>query len=208
MSVRTRMTEEARKAQIIEAAAAVARRQGFAHATVRAVAAEAGVSHGLVLHHFGSMEGLQSALLDWLLSRVLIPQVQDLDDIPPGRRLVTVIERQLEFFDRGPGLMDLLFAFWTQTNEDTTVRERIERRLEAFRLALEPVAESDMAVAPERYAATSSRAVAQVAGMVLLGHEMQRQLRPDAATTASVLAALKAILRVEQGDAQGGGSRG
>ncbi len=92
--------------------------------------------------------------------------------------------------------MDLLFGFWTQTSEDATIRQRIERRLEAFREALEPIAASDMATDPDRYADTSSRAVAQVAGMLLLGHEMQRQLRPDASTTESVLTALRAVLRV------------
>lgn len=196
MASRTRLTEDARKAQIIEAAAVVAQRDGLERASVRVVAAEAGVSHGLVLHHFGSMEGLLSALLDWLLERVLIPQVHDLGEIPPGRRLIAVIERQLAFFDRDPRLMDLLFGFWTRTSEDASIRQRIEGRLEAFREALEPVAASDMATDPERYADTSYRAVAQVAGMLLLGHEMQRQLRPDAATTESVLTALRAVLRV------------
>ena len=196
MASRTRLTEDARKAQIIEAAATVAQRQGLDQASVRAVAAEAGVSHGLVLHHFGTMEGLLSALLDWLLERVLIPQVDDLEDVAPGRRLDTVIERQLAFFDRDPRLMDVLFAFWTRTSGDASIRQRIERRLEAFREALEPVAASDMATDSARYAGTSSREVAQVAGMFLLGHEMQRQLRPDAATSESILTALRAVLRV------------
>lgn len=38
--------------------------EGFARATVRAIAADAGVSPALVMHHFGSKEGLRAACDD------------------------------------------------------------------------------------------------------------------------------------------------
>jgi AcrR family transcriptional regulator len=43
---------------------------GFDRATVRAIAADAEVSPGLVLHHFGSKEGLQTACDDYVVRRV------------------------------------------------------------------------------------------------------------------------------------------
>ncbi|WP_284980260.1 TetR family transcriptional regulator [Arthrobacter sp. fls2-241-R2A-200] len=49
------------RARIRDAAIALFGRDGFSRATVRAVAADAGVSPGLVIHHFGSKEGLRQA---------------------------------------------------------------------------------------------------------------------------------------------------
>lgn len=49
------------KARIREAAIARFPEDGFAGTTVRAIAADAGVSPGLVLHHFGSKEELRRA---------------------------------------------------------------------------------------------------------------------------------------------------
>ena len=47
------------RARIRDAALTLFPRDGFARATVRSIATEAGVSPGLVVHHFGSKEGLR-----------------------------------------------------------------------------------------------------------------------------------------------------
>lgn len=52
------------RARIRDAAIATIARDGFAAATVRAVATAAGVSPALVLHHFGSKQGLRQACDD------------------------------------------------------------------------------------------------------------------------------------------------
>lgn len=52
------------RARIRDAGIACIARNGFAATTVRAVANDAGVSPGLVLHHFGSKEGLRTACDD------------------------------------------------------------------------------------------------------------------------------------------------
>lgn len=57
-------------ARIRDAALVRFAEDGFAAATVRAIAADAGVSPGLVIHHFGSKEGLQRACEDYLLAVV------------------------------------------------------------------------------------------------------------------------------------------
>src|SRR5690606_24663932 len=49
------------RARIRDAAIEIFGREGFERARVREVAAAAGVSPGLVLHHFGSKEGLRHA---------------------------------------------------------------------------------------------------------------------------------------------------
>lgn len=45
-------------------------RDGFAGTTVRAVAEDAGVSPGLILHHFGSKQGLRQACDDYVVEQI------------------------------------------------------------------------------------------------------------------------------------------
>ncbi len=49
---------DAKRAAILEAAAAAFAEKGFARATIRDIAKRAGVTHGLVIRHFGSKEEL------------------------------------------------------------------------------------------------------------------------------------------------------
>jgi AcrR family transcriptional regulator len=55
---------EARRQAIVDAALAVARRQGLATTTVRDVAAEMGTSSGLIHHYFASMDDVLAAAFE------------------------------------------------------------------------------------------------------------------------------------------------
>jgi AcrR family transcriptional regulator len=57
----TRAEPDARRLSLIEATARVLARDGAAGASVRAIALEAGVSPGLVAHHFGGVDALIAA---------------------------------------------------------------------------------------------------------------------------------------------------
>jgi AcrR family transcriptional regulator len=59
-----RAAVERRRSSILDAALVVIARSGFAGTTLRDVAAEAGVAHGLLRHHFGSREALLAAAFD------------------------------------------------------------------------------------------------------------------------------------------------
>lgn len=189
-----RLTEEERKRRIIAAAAGVAQEQGLEKMTARAVARAAGVSHGLVLHHFGSMEGVQSALLDWALLRVFAPQVEDLASIPPKHRLLAFLEQQLAWLDADPQVMEIVFDYWSRGTRDPAVRERISRRMRAFREAVEPVAADLIASDPDRFRQTSPRALAVTTGDLVLGYAIQRQIHPDAGDRDTVLAAVRSMI--------------
>jgi AcrR family transcriptional regulator len=58
-------------ARIRDAAVARFGAQGFARTSVREIAADAGVSAGLVIHHFGSKEGLRRACDEWMVGRLM-----------------------------------------------------------------------------------------------------------------------------------------
>ncbi|HWV35065.1 MAG TPA: TetR/AcrR family transcriptional regulator [Thermomicrobiales bacterium] len=194
-----RLSEDERKRSIVEAAAQVAQEQGLDKMTARAVARTVGISHGLILHHFGSMDDVQSALLDWLLVRVLEPQTAELDDVPPEKRLLAFLERQLAWLDHEPGLMEVVFDYWSRGTRDPDVRQRISRRMQSFREAVEPIAADLVATNPARFRQTSPRALAVTTGDLVLGYAIQRQIHPDAGDRDSVLAAIRSLL--ETGDA-------
>lgn len=59
------------QARIRDAALARFAADGFERATVRAIAADAGVSPGLVLHHFGSKDGLRAACDDHVVATIM-----------------------------------------------------------------------------------------------------------------------------------------
>jgi AcrR family transcriptional regulator len=59
-----RKSAEDRRIDLLEAAGRVIRRAGFAHLTLREVAAEVGVAHSLVRHYFGTRDELLAAAFD------------------------------------------------------------------------------------------------------------------------------------------------
>jgi TetR/AcrR family transcriptional repressor of bet genes len=66
----TRVEPDARRLSLIEAAARVLARDGASGASVRAIALEAGVSPGLVAHHFGGVDALIAATYAHVGARV------------------------------------------------------------------------------------------------------------------------------------------
>ncbi|MEL0626043.1 TetR family transcriptional regulator [Salinibacterium amurskyense] len=68
--MRSRADDSTTKARIRDAAIRLIGRNGFAATSARAVATEAGVSAGLVIHHFGSMRDLKTACDDFIINEV------------------------------------------------------------------------------------------------------------------------------------------
>ena len=64
------------RARIRDAAIRLFAERGIAGATVRDIAQAAGVSSGLLRHHFGSKEGLRDACDEWALSRISELQIR------------------------------------------------------------------------------------------------------------------------------------
>lgn len=84
----TRMSAEARREAIIDAALAVARTKGLAGTTVREVARAMGTSSGLVHHYFDSMDDVLAAAFERVAGDDLSQTEVLLQDIPgPQARL-------------------------------------------------------------------------------------------------------------------------
>src|SRR5690625_261720 len=79
------------RARIRDAAVNLFGRDGFG-ASVRAIATEAGVSPGLVLHHFGSKDGLRSVCDEHVLDVMRRAKTEQVVSAPPTALLNTLAE--------------------------------------------------------------------------------------------------------------------
>jgi AcrR family transcriptional regulator len=124
---------------LLEAVIDVVAEKGLRGVTYRSVAARAGVNHTLITHHFGSIEGLLAATLEWAVQRSIdetgLVRVADFDEEFADALLASVAsEPELQLFQfemllearRKPelkALLDRLYDNYISTVE-TALRER------------------------------------------------------------------------------------
>jgi AcrR family transcriptional regulator len=148
----TKAPEDERRQQILDAAVRVAGRHGLRGTTLRGVAAEAALSHGLVLFHFGSKQALVNPLLEavlgWLAER----------SAPAGevRGLGDLVAAEIAAVD--PVRTAVLLDFWVLAATDAQVRARITAAIARYEAALAEVVEGDGAER-ERLAALATTVV-------------------------------------------------
>lgn len=194
-----RAPEAERRQQLLESAFAVAARDGLDALTIRAVAAEAGLSHGLVLFHFGSKEGLLHALLNWVLESTMVRPDNNLAAIPAAERLLAAIDRETaELADR-QAYTSLLFEFWVRGVNDELIRSRIQTAMVAYRADLEPLARDLIASDPGRWPGITPADLATLAGQVILGFAVQQLVDPDPHRHGQLVRTATTLLRELRG---------
>ncbi|MEV4954567.1 TetR/AcrR family transcriptional regulator [Paenarthrobacter nitroguajacolicus] len=140
------MSQEARKLPygdgrdaLLAAVLDVVAEKGLRGATYRSVAAKAGVNHALVTHHFGSMEGLLAATMEWSVQRSIeetgLSGIADFDGNFADTLIATVsAEPELQLFQfemilesrRNPQIREMVERLYT--NYVSTVEEALTRR--------------------------------------------------------------------------------
>jgi TetR/AcrR family transcriptional regulator, transcriptional repressor of bet genes len=204
-----RAPEEQRRAQIVDAALTVAARDRLDRLTVRRVAAEAGLSPGLVFHHLTDKETLLLAVLDRLIERTILDTVGDASGsptadgrqagatdtgTPAGERLLDHVRRDVGRIAVDRELIELFFDFWVMGTRHPEVRDRIAGALRAYRAALVPLAAAVVAEEPVRFAGTDPERVAALVVAFVLGHAVQAVLDPDASDVRGVVVTLEALV--------------
>lgn len=136
-------SEEERRQQLLKAAFDVASREGVGGLTVRSIAAEARVSHGLVHFHFKTKDQLVRALLDWVLATTLTLHIPDdvAQSRQPADRLRSLLLQEMDRPSHEPHRTPLFFEYWTLGTRDPAIGEKISAALERYRSALRAVAE-------------------------------------------------------------------
>lgn len=193
-----RGTEEERREEILRAAYAVAARDRLAGVSARAVAAEAGVSTGLIFFYFETIDRLLIELLDWLLARTLV--AGELSEPPASAadasaRMMAVIGRDLEQLPRQRERVELFFDYWVLGTRHPTVRSRIRAALDRYRDAFLPLARDVVEGDPERYAGITAEGLAAVAASFVEGCALQVVMDPSAFDVERSMGTLAALVR-------------
>lgn len=188
--------EATRREQIVEAAYAVAARTGVEGLTVRAVAEQAGLSHGLVHFHFKGRDQLVSALLDRVLAVTSVLQVAGDVAAIPGTldRFHALLRREMDRLSQRPPDVRLFLEFWALGTRDPAIRARIVAALERYRAAFRAVTLDVLRAEPAAFAGVTPDGLAAVAVSFVNGCAVQAMIDPDHFNIAEYLAAVQGII--------------
>lgn len=190
----TRAEPDARRLSLIEATARVLARDGAANASVRHIAAEAGVSPGLVGHYFDGVDALIAATYAHVAERVNVALSGAIADAGSDSRarLSAYVTASFDPPIADPALLATWLAFWSLVKarpEIATLHDEIyagyrrdletllgdcgvatgARRLAAIAItALVDGLWLELCLSPQSFSATEARAIAERQIEVLL----------------------------------------
>jgi AcrR family transcriptional regulator len=150
------------RAALLRAVIAVVSEGGLRNLTYRAVATHAGVTHGLVRHHFGSRDALIEAALDYALEQSLndssmTANLSSLDDFADSLE---------ELIERDPDLQAFQFELVLEARRNPELLPYVERLYDRYRqatrAALASLGFKDEVVAALAFAALDGLAFQQV----------------------------------------------
>lgn len=120
---------------LLQATITVVARSGLRALTYRAVAAEAGVSHGLVRHHFGSRDQLIAAALEFAVAESLretgMTDAADHESADPAR----FAEGIESLVDRTTDMQAFQYELLLEARRRPELRPHVERYYETYRRA-------------------------------------------------------------------------
>jgi TetR/AcrR family transcriptional repressor of bet genes len=189
-------SEETRREQILTAAHAVASRHGIDGLTVRAVAARAKLSHGLVLFHFRRKDELVTALLDRVLATTFVLTISDdVLRLPNALdRFVAVLRQEMDRLAHDPRRMRLFFEYWALGSRHSRVRTKVSTSLAGYRAALRTVAEDVLQSHPAKHAGVTPDGLAAVAVSLINGCAVQAMIDPERFDMAEYRAAAQGVM--------------
>jgi AcrR family transcriptional regulator len=189
-------TEATRREQILKAAYEVALRRGIDGLTVRAVAARARLSHGLVLFHFKRKDQLGLALLDRVLATTLSLGISDdLGAVPNAReRLQALFRHELHRLSEEPRRLRLLLEYWTRGVHNAVIRGKISAGMDRYRAAFRNIAEEALRAEPGRLGKATPAGLAAAAVSLIIGYPVQAMIDSDGFDIEEYLAAVQGML--------------
>ncbi len=116
----TRESADARRADLIEATAAVLAEHGLAGTNVRAICAKAGVSPGLLRHYFGGIDDLVAATYEATSDRMdaIFAGAVERAGSDPRARLAAYLTASFRPPVTDPELLGAWTAFWALSRND------------------------------------------------------------------------------------------
>lgn len=129
-----RKASDEKAALIIEAALKVLTRQGYTRTTIKEVAAEAGVSRGLLHYYFKSKEEMlfmvvrQSVAASCELTELIISQSKSIPEIA-----AKICQAMRHFVEESPDLISIIFESWSLARQSQSARDELENVYNLFR---------------------------------------------------------------------------
>jgi AcrR family transcriptional regulator len=165
-----RQPPEARREELITATLACLRKFGNAGASVRRISAEAGVSMGLINHHFSGIDGLLAAAFEELAGRLLAQSrtAALAAAADPARRLHALFAASFTPEALDPAIFRIWIVFWglvPYSREIRAVRERAARAARALLESLLSPLQSLPGVPPFRLSAAAAGLSALMDGL-------------------------------------------
>ncbi|HEY5002886.1 MAG TPA: TetR/AcrR family transcriptional regulator [Ktedonobacteraceae bacterium] len=189
-------SEEQRREQIVRAAFAVATRERLNQLTIRQVAAEAGLSTGLIFFHFKSKDALLVALLEWLLDQ-LFEFWEAPGEMSPKERLLALVHRDLSDAyqdEQSAAKLELFLAYWTMGLREPAIKERIQQGVERSRQVFLPTVHDVIASEPERFQGVTAQGLVTVLVGIVEGCALQSLLSDERVDVEQILTVLRALL--------------
>ncbi|MDH6546092.1 AcrR family transcriptional regulator [Streptomyces sp. SAI-208] len=117
---------------LLAAAVRVVAQGGLRKLTYRAVAAEAGVTHGLVAHHFGSRDALLEEALRWCVMR----SIETSSLVPASGRLEDFAATLADFVAADPDLQVFQYELKLESGRRPELRHHVDLLYDAYRDAV------------------------------------------------------------------------
>ena len=189
--------EDVRREQILRAAFEVAARDGLGGLTIRAVAAEAALSHALVLFHFGRKERLLEELLEWLLATTSVLRVsEEVARHPRAQdRLHALLQQEMARLSHEPRQTRLFLEYWALGTRHESVRARISAEMERYRAAFRAIMD-DLLGAEPAFVGMTADGLAAVAVSWIHGCAVQAMIDPEHFDIDEYLDAVRGVVRL------------
>lgn len=180
-----RETADQRKCELIQATLTLIGKSGVRAATVRGIAKEAGVTLGLIRHHFSSKEELINAAYQHHMSEMtqLTMGASSSRDMSAAMRLATVVKAGLSPPVVEPEAIALWASFLNQIGEDARMEETHQRTYYEFRDKLESligeaIAESNSKIEPKNLRQLAIACNAVIDGLWMEGGALPNEFEP------------------------------
>ena len=189
-------TEATRREQILKAAHDVALRRGIDGLTVRAVAARARLSHGLVLFHFKRKDQLGLALLDRVLAATVSLTIPaDVAAVPSAAdRLLGLFRHEVRRLWEDPRRVRLLLEYWARGAHNAVIRRKMSAGLDSYRATFRNIAEEALSSEPRRFGKSTPDGMAATAVSLIIGYPVQAMIDPNLLDVEEYLAAVQGML--------------
>jgi len=177
MSPRPDVSEE-RRAQIIESAINVFAQQGFANTRMDDVAAEAGLSKGLLYWYFKSKDDIVVAIADLLFGSEL-RKIQNLscEDQTASECLMNFLEMFIADIRMMLKVSPIIYEFYSLAFRNQSVRSVMKEYLHTFVGILEPIVQEG--IDKGEFAPGNARQLALAIGSILEGTLLLWAYDPD-----------------------------